>query len=155
MNTTEIVQVESPATIAVVRARLAGLSVEQAFEAWTEPDQLVRWWPQQVTMLPRAESAPGAGYVLEWPGMSWRLRGVYLVWECPQLLVFSWQWDHEPNLPQRMVTARFVPGPEHSTELLVTHGVYGESQREQEDRQSHIDGWLFFLDRLASLAGQA
>ena len=79
--------------------------------------------------------------------MNWELSGKYLVYEPGAWLVFTWQWQHRPDLPQRTVAVTFetVDG---GTRLAIAHSAYGNTAIEQEDRQSHIDGWLHFLGRL-------
>lgn len=145
----EIIQLKSPNTIAMVKAILPGFTAEQAFDAWTQPEKLTAWWPQQATLPANGDSAVGAEYVLEWPTMKWTLRGTYLGWERPWLLAFTWKWDHEPDLPMRTVVIRFKQKDENVVEIVIVHGAYSEATREQEDRQSHIDGWIYFLQRLA------
>jgi len=142
MDRTSIIQVETPTTIAMVKATVPGFTVEQAFDAWTEPEKLAAWWPQRVALLPNSDSAVGAEYVLEWPLMSWTLRGTYLAWERPWLLAFIWKWDHEPDLPMRTVVIRFGQRQENGVDIVIVHGVYSDAAREREDRQSHIDGWI-------------
>jgi hypothetical protein len=37
------------------------------------------------------------------------------------------------------------------TKLIVTHGFYNDSPRDQDERQGHIDGWTHFLGRLQAV----
>ncbi|GAB4582141.1 MAG: hypothetical protein Fur0022_48970 [Anaerolineales bacterium] len=148
-----IIQVETPTTIAVVKATLPGFTAEQAFDAWTQPEKLTAWWPQRVALLPNSDSAVGAEYILEWPLMKWTLRGTYLAWERPRLLTFTWKWDHEPDLPMRTVVVQFGQSQENRVSIVIVHGTYSEATRDREDRQSHIDGWLYFMEKLSRTAG--
>ena len=74
------------------------------------------------------------------------------------MLGFTWQWDHSPELPERQVMLHIEPMTSGSR-LMVIHGYYGNSEKEQEDRQHHIDGWQHFLVQLQDLhntvSGQA
>lgn len=82
--------------------------------------------------------------------MNWELTGRFQDTSPGRRLSYTWQWTHEPQLPTRMVTVDFEPL--HSgSRVTVSHGRYGATAIEQEDRQSHIDGWLHFLGQLQAL----
>ena len=51
-------------------------------------------------------------------------------------------------MPERTVQVQFVSQDSGGTTLHIEHGTYDNSERDQEDRQSHIDGWKFFLEQL-------
>ena len=34
------------------------------------------------------------------------------------------------------------------TQLTVTHGTYTNSSKDQEERDGHLEGWIYFLKRL-------
>jgi uncharacterized protein YndB with AHSA1/START domain len=118
---------------------------------WTEPDQLGRWWPEA------AEMDAGTRTVhLSWARMDWHLRGRIVEWQPSRRLAFTWRWDHEPDLPERTVTVTLTPLVDESgTELRLTHGTYANGEAESADRQSHIDGWDFFLPRLEAAVSAA
>lgn len=127
----------------IVAAKLPGVAPEEAFLWFIIPERLMRWWTQEA----ETDRRPGGHYVLRWPAMDWELSGEYLVYEPGTQLSFTWQWAHRPDLPPRTVDVAFRPATP-GTKVIVTHGFYGESALEQDDRQSHIDGWLHFLGRL-------
>jgi uncharacterized protein YndB with AHSA1/START domain len=135
----------------VVRQRIPGSGPDAIWRLWTEPDELTRWWPDVADV-----SEPARSLHLSWPRMDWHLRGRILDWEPPRLLVFTWRWDHEPELPERTVSVELeaLAGGE-GTGLTLTQRRYGDTEIEAADRQSHIDGWDFFLPRLAEAAGTA
>src|SRR5918992_2052791 len=141
--------VESGPGVAVVRVDVPGLTPDDAFLAFTEPSSLVRWWPQEA----ETDRRVGGTYHMSWRAMGWHLRGRYTTMEPARALGFTWRWDHEPGLPERDVVVSFEPVPDGGTRITVTHGRYGAGDAEAADRQGHIDGWLHFLARLASLAG--
>lgn len=122
-------------------------SPDRLFGYFTKPELLVQWWPQTAEVVPQA----GGRYELAWPAMGWRLYGEYTEFEPGRRLGFTWQWDHQPELPVRQVDVEFTPAGD-GTRLRLMHGVYGEGEAEAADRQSHIDGWLFFLSRLQEVA---
>jgi uncharacterized protein YndB with AHSA1/START domain len=131
-----------------VRQTISGAAPDTVWRLWTQPDELTRWWPDQAEVDMDARTLN-----LSWPRMDWHLRGRILEWQPPRRLTFTWKWDHEPDLPERTVTVDLsaVHG-DRGTELRLTHGEYGHSEVEAADRQSHIDGWDFFLPRLEAAA---
>ncbi len=121
---------------------------EQLWRAWTDPIELIRWWPPEAEL----DLAVGAPYHLAWPSMGWHLRGEYTEVDAPSRLAFTGRWDHEPDMPTRTVALDLQPLPDAAgTRLVITHGPYGDGGDEAEDRRSHLEGWTQFLERLASL----
>jgi uncharacterized protein YndB with AHSA1/START domain len=80
--------------------------------------------------------------------MEWNLRGTYSAVELGQRLAFTWKWDHEPNTPMRDVEVIFEPVGDVGTQVTVTHGTYTNSSKDQEERDGHLEGWIYFLKRL-------
>ncbi len=119
------------------------------FAYWTEPELLRRWWPPEAEV----DQMVGGQYHFSWPTMDWHLRGTYSAFEPARRLAFDWNWDHD-DLPPRQVDLLFEPSPLGGTRLTLTHGAYGDSVREQEDRQGHIDGWSTFLPQLQTATAQ-
>ena len=142
-----VTQLSSDNSRLILTAAFPQLPPKALFAHFTEPDLLQLWWP------PRAAVEPGlAGtYHLSWPDMDWHLRGVFTKFEPPRRLGFTWRWDHEPALPTRQVDL-LLDATRAGSRLTITHGAYDESQRDQDDRQSHLDGWTYFLGQLLALA---
>jgi uncharacterized protein YndB with AHSA1/START domain len=139
---------ERDGTRIVAELRIASADPEHVWRLWTEPDELSRWWPDEADVDLDVRTLH-----LAWPRMEWHLRGRILELEPPRRLSFTWNWDHEPGLPERTVTIDLARVAEAAgTELRLTHGDYGDGDVEAADRQSHIDGWDFFLPRLAAAA---
>lgn len=127
----------------LVRNRTPG----SVFRDWTDPLRVRLWWAPEATI----EARPGGRCEFAWPKMNWRLRGKFDRFEPGHALSFSWCWDHEPEVTKQVdVVFREVPG---GTELTVDHGTYAAIPRDTELRHEHIDGWVHFLARLASLEG--
>ncbi len=133
----------------VVEMMLEGLTLADALCWFTEQDRLARWWGEECTIAP----VPGGRYEVRWPGMNWTMRGQVLTCDETQL-VYSWTWDHEPDLPARAVIVRTEPAA-NGTRLTISHGPYRPTSssltHEDEDRESHRDGWLFFLPKLRQI----
>lgn len=136
----------SDSTPAVLRlvAVLPARTPRQAYLQATEPSWITRWWAQEA----ETDVRPGGDYTFSWPAMGWTLRGTYTVVDAPDRLAFTWNWDHEPDVPERTVTMTFTPDGD-DTRLLLTHGTYGAD--DAEERQGHVDGWKHFLGKLAEL----
>lgn len=138
-----IQQVESGSDEVVMTADFPHLSPLALFDYFTMPELLAHWWPPEATI----EGRPGGSYHLYWPAMNWELYGEYSQFEPGQRLAFSWQWRHEPDLPTRQVNIQ-IAAVAQGSRLTLTHNRYDQSERDQADRQSHIDGWYYFLAKL-------
>jgi len=62
----------------------------------------------------------------------------------PRRLVYSWQWDGEPD--ESLVTVEFSAVAE-GTEVSVTHDRLADAAQ----RDAHLQGWTDCTDRLAAL----
>lgn len=143
---TPIEQLTSTEDRVLITADFPNRTPQALFDLFTKAELLVQWWPQQAEVDLRV----GGGYHLAWPEMDWHLRGTYTVVEAPDLLGFSWHWDHTPELPVRDVTL-FITPEGSGSRLLVMHGFYDNTEPDQADRQGHLDGWLHFLAVLKAL----
>jgi uncharacterized protein YndB with AHSA1/START domain len=126
-----------------MQAEIAEADPARVFDYWVQPDLLVKWWPHEANTEPKS----GGSYLLSWPGMGWRLAGIYQDFERGKKLAFTWKWLHEAKLPERLVTVTFAP-LDGITIVTVEHGTYSDSEADQTDRQGHIDGWNYFLGKL-------
>lgn len=142
-------EVDTPRDRLEIEAQFDSIAPAELFRYWTEPGLLARWWPKEAEV----EAKKGGSYHLAWPNMEWHLRGTYHTFNPGRLLVFTWRWDHEPDAPTRVVTLDFQPlHTEGGTRLHLTHGYYREHvPRELEERQGHLEGWHYFLDRLQQI----
>jgi uncharacterized protein YndB with AHSA1/START domain len=117
------------------------------FDYWTVPGFLTRWWPPKADLEPRR----GGRYHFVWPDQGWHLRGTFTEFERGSKLGFTWSWDHDADDKTR-VRIRFAGTPDgRSTGLILTHDGHSRIGRSQELLKDHIDGWKFFLPRLARL----
>lgn len=140
------IQQQSGTEEMVVSAELPHLSPEATFAYFTSPELITQWWPEAAEI----EAHAGGQYRLLWPKMNWELKGRFEEYEPGRRLSYTWQWIHQPELPARVVTIDIKPLAS-GTSLKVTQQVYGTSAVEQDDRQGHIDGWIYFLGRLQVL----
>lgn len=136
-------QISGQSSQIIIETSFPRLSPEDLFAYFTNAELLQRWWPPAATTEPWL----GGGYHLSWPEMDWHLRGEYKEFIPGRRLAFTWRWDHKPELPERLVEIDIEPATKGSS-LTVTHGHYTESRLDQDDRQSHADGWTYFLGQL-------
>ncbi|HET7874267.1 MAG TPA: SRPBCC domain-containing protein [Methylomirabilota bacterium] len=123
---------------------------ERVFRAWTDPEALTRWWGPHGFETPSAELdlRVGGRYRLAMrklpDGEVFYLTGTYREVRPPERLVYTWQWEAEPELGNTLVTVEFreVAG---GTEVTVTHELF-PSEKVGDD---HNRGWSGCLDRLA------
>ncbi len=125
----------------VVEGIIEGLDPAQVTHAFTDPSILTRWWPQEATV---SDSA----YVFSWPSMNLTLSGRFTDVEPGRLVAFTWNWEHEPDTPERTVTV-VAESRDTGTHVTVTHGDYDVG--DSDERQGHLEGWQHFLSRLAAM----
>lgn len=119
---------------------------DELFRYWTDPELLTQWWPVEAEIDPRE----GGTYLASWPRMEWRLRGRYTAFEPGKRLTFTWNWDHEPDTPERQVDVLFEPSGD-GTQMTIIHGPYTDSPADQQERQGHLEGWQHFCSRLSDV----
>lgn len=139
-----LVELEGPTDRLVVQGTFE-TTPARLFQYWVEPALLAEWWAPGAEIDLRV----GGLYTLSWPAMGWCLRGTYSVVESGERLAFTWAWDHEPELPERAVDVRFVADAA-GTVMTIEQGIYRDLPEDVADRQSHLEGWLHFGERLAT-----
>lgn len=126
---------------------------ELVFDAWTDPDQLVKWWgPTGFTgtscTVKLAEGGRwrfcmrnSADGVEHWAG------GVYHEIKRPERLVFSFAWEEPKGTPghDTLVTITF-DDRDGKTEMTFHQAIF----QTVEDRVGHEGGWRETFDDLAS-----
>jgi uncharacterized protein YndB with AHSA1/START domain len=130
-------------SIEITRTLPAGR--ERVWRAFTDPAEFVSWfWPPRFESIGDVDARVGGAWRLlsEVTGMG--LSGVFAAVEPPERLVFTWQWDGDPE--ETLVTVTFAPAPDGGTQLTVLH----ERFATQEGAESHAQGWADCLDRLPS-----
>jgi uncharacterized protein YndB with AHSA1/START domain len=123
-----------------------------AFEAFTEPDELAKWWGPEGFTTPSMEFRPsvGASYRIEMQppdGDPFYLVGEFREVTPPARLVFTFVWeDPDPDDVEMVVDVTFRDLG-RSTELVVALGPFKTEAR----RTLHRDGWTEGLNRLERL----
>jgi uncharacterized protein YndB with AHSA1/START domain len=137
----------------IVRRRVKG-APERAFRAWTDPQELRRWWGPRPVECAAAEIDLRAGgryrIANRFPdGRVLWIAGEFERIVFPRLLAFSWYLEPAPENVSR-VTVRFEPHGD-GTEVVVVH----ERIPDEAVRSNHEQGWLGCLTGLELYLAQA
>ena len=127
--------------------RIVSASPARVFAAWTDPDQLRRWWGPPGATCPAAEVdlRVGGRYRIgnSFPdGRTIWIVGEFEVVRPPNELVYTWWLEPGPPRAER-VSVRFHRR-EGATEVVVVH----ERIPDLATRVQHEQGWASCLDRL-------
>lgn len=121
------------------------------FKAWTDPDQIARWWGPKgfVTIEYEMNIRPGGAYrfTMRSPeGTDHRKRGVYREIVEPERIVFTFAWvDPDGRLGhETLITVTFEEAGA-KTKLTLRQGVF-ETVAWCDD---HRVGWTSCLERFA------
>jgi uncharacterized protein YndB with AHSA1/START domain len=132
--------------------RVLPAAPEVAFGAFSNPNELAKWWGPRGFTVPSLEFEPrvGEGYRIEMQppeGDRFHLSGEFREVDAPSRLTFTFVWDPpDPDDVETLVALVFhdLGG---STEVTLTQGPF-----KSEDRLAlHRDGWTDSLDRLERL----
>jgi uncharacterized protein YndB with AHSA1/START domain len=132
--------------------RLLPAAPSVAFAAFSEPNELAKWWGPQGFTIPSVEFDPrvGATYRIEMrppEGNSFNLIGEFRDVDPPARLAFTFVWeDPDPDDVETLVGLSFrdLGG---STEVALTQGPFKTEAR----RALHRDGWRDSFDKLEHL----
>lgn len=124
---------------------------ERVFRAWTEPEQLKKWFgPKNVTCTEAELDLRVGGryrFTLEEPEGKHIAVGEYVEISAPERLVFTWKWEHSPaESPETLVTVEFLPKGD-GTEMVLTHERFPAA----DVRDLHNEGWTSSFECLADL----
>lgn len=127
--------------------KLIPASPERVFRAWTEPDELQKWWgPADVRCLSaEVDLRVGGHYRIlnELPdGEVLWITGEFEVIQKPCLLIYTWCVDIDAPAMER-VTVRFEAHAQ-GTELFLNHELISTTAL----RDQHERGWLGCMDGL-------
>ena len=119
---------------------------ERVFALWTEPDELVRWWPEAATFEPRV----GGQVRLEFPQGD--VTGEVTRFEPPHALGFTWVRSDVPEYPTQVDVAISEIG-EGRSRIELVHSGWDALPEEYaaEWAPIHEQGWQHFLSKLDDL----
>ena len=129
--------------------RVLPASRDVVFAAFTDPQELAKWWGPEGFTIPSLEFFPRVGehYRIEMQppeGDSFHLTGEFREVDPPERLAFTFVWEPaDPDDVETLVTLAFRDLGE-STEVQLTQGRF----KTEERRALHRDGWGDSLDKL-------
>ncbi len=129
-----------------LRRRL-NASPQKVFRAWTDPQQIMRWWGPSGAEVLRAEVDARVGgqfrKVARTPdGEEHEVSGVYREVIPNEKLVFTWAWRTTPERKSLVAIALTSDGD--GTVLTLTHELFFD----EAARDGHRQGWTGTLDKL-------
>ncbi len=132
--------------------RLIKAPPEKVFEAWINPDQLMKWFCPETCQILSAKTDPKVGGEYRFRVRSEKFGemvvcGSYREVKKPSRLAFTWGWeDPDENDVETFVTVNFAE-VEGGTEVRLRH----EGFATQESRENHNHGWDGCLGKLEKL----
>jgi len=123
----------------------------QLFQAWTQPEKMIRWWGAYDDCKPPIAETDlkvgGRFRVQFWTpnGEHHSVSGLYREVVPDRKLVFSWAWQSTPER-ESQVTVDLKPDGD-GTILTLTH----EQFFSDKARDDHAVGWNQAFDKLAEL----
>ncbi len=116
--------------------------VDRVWRAFTDPVRLAAWfWPERVGAVADIDLRAGGRFRIDARAAGFAVTGEYRTVTPPTLLIFTWQWDGEPEIT--LVTLELAPADTQTT-LTLTHERFADPATRDEHRQ----GWSDCLDRL-------
>jgi uncharacterized protein YndB with AHSA1/START domain len=138
-------------------SRVVDASPAEAFRAWTDPEEIKRWFGPGEFNTPEAEVdlRPGGGYrfVMHAPGGNpMPISGTYHEVEEPSRLVYTWKWE-VPGMgdDESLVSVEFRDLGGDRTEIVLTHSRYPDAHGPEPYRM----GWEGGFDKFETLFAKA
>lgn len=131
------------------------LAPEDAFAAWTVPEQLVRFFAARARVEPQVGGAYEMLFLMnEAPGRQGSEGCVILAWEPPHRLAFT--WNAPPHLPharsqRTVVEVRFAPAAAGGSEVELVHRGFGTGDEWDQTFYYFKAAWSGVMSRLATL----
>jgi uncharacterized protein YndB with AHSA1/START domain len=125
------------------------------FTAFTEPDELSRWWGPKGFTVPSLDyrARVGETYRIEMQppdGEAFWLTGEFREVDPPVRLAYTFVWeDPDPDDVRTLVNLSFRD-LEGSTGVALTQGLFKTEAR----RALHLDGWTDTFDRLEAFLAE-
>lgn len=129
----------------IVLAAEFATTADHLYRHFVDPDLLVRWWPRRIEHIePRGDGA----YHFVWPALRLHLMGYYVAAERAEVLSFSWQWQHDPDILRRHVHIGFGTLADGNAYVTLHHSAFGSDAHDQAYRKAHLNGWITVLGEL-------
>ncbi|GAA1391312.1 SRPBCC domain-containing protein [Luteococcus peritonei] len=137
---------QMPVGATAVSRRVVRAPIEEVWRAWTRAELMRDWFsptPDSPSHV-EVDARPGGHYRALMAGFF--VHGTYFQVQQPHALAFSWQWEHEPHVPESTVHVELSPVDE-GTLVVITHTGFTT----EDDGEGHREGWNLSLHRLGVL----
>lgn len=129
----------------VVVRQLVDASIETAFEAWTEPEHIKKWWsPNETTLctLCEIDLRIGGRYRIDMHDTAdqstCKVHGQFQEISPPERLVYTWNAEtHQGTVTNSRVTVEFHRKGREKTEIVLRHSGLPDTPI----RQGHRETW--------------
>jgi uncharacterized protein YndB with AHSA1/START domain len=138
-----------PVTLRLEIKRAVPAPPSRVFEAFSDADELAKWWGPKGFTIPKLDFDPraGAGYRIQMQppeGDPFYLAGEFREVDPPARLAFTFAWeDPDPDDVENFVELTFADLGD-STEVALAQGPFKTEAR----RELHRDGWSDSFDKL-------
>lgn len=121
--------------------------VEALFKAWTEEEQLKKWWSPMGDSVARVtnELNDGGAVSYEFESGDFVVKGNYHEVKPNEKLVYSWNWEFKDGLPQESYTLTISFEATESGSML---HVRQDEMTSEEVAKPHEDAWHLALKSL-------
>lgn len=126
----------------------------RVYAAWTDPEQMARWWGPDAGAVSHAEAdlRVGGRYHVQFrteDGEEHNVGGVYREIVENERLIFTWAWFSTPER-ESLVTVTLKPDADATILTLLHEQFFDEAARDR-----HAYGWTGSLDKLEALFADA
>ena len=125
-------------------------SIERAWEAWTNPIQLMNWFgsnPNGKVLKAELDVRPGGYFEVTFQDSDLTehtCSGIYNEVQMPYKLTFSWQWKSEPDIKSFVIVLLISEG--NSTRMQFEHKNLGSGSK-----HNYVQGWASTFSKLERL----
>ncbi len=131
--------------------RIIAASTEEVFEAWTNPELMMKWSAPKGADIASVtvDLKVGGEFKIHMSGENGNhvAYGIYQEIDRPNRLVYTWDWENPDNhMGGTLITVEFNAVGD-STEVIMTHDLLPT----EEVMEAHNQGWISCFDRLEIL----
>jgi uncharacterized protein YndB with AHSA1/START domain len=137
-------------TYELVLERLLPAAPDRVFDAWVDPETLIKWWGPEGFVIPEVSLDVNEGgrwrTIMVAPnGERHIVSGHYVTIERPDKLIFSWAWeDPDGNRGHESEVELVFRAAGSGTQLQLKHRKIDST----DSRDSHREGWISTFNSL-------
>ena len=143
----------TPEQLTLTLSRVFDAPRAAVFNAWTDRDEILKWWAPEGFSETIVEINLRVGGVFRFgftspKGDRIEVTGTFKEVDPPKKLVYTWKWETVKDWKEQttLVTVVFKETV-GQTELVLTH----ENFPDEKTRESHTKGWNSCLDRIMKI----